>query len=62
MARSLQEGNSKFAQLITVVFFDIPWAVSFLIELYMPLRSVTLKKESFINDLGFNSQTLYGSI
>ena len=62
MATSLQEGNSKFPQLITVVFFDFPWAVSFLIELYIPLRSVSLKKESFINDLGFNSQTLNGSI
>ena len=37
------------------------WAVSFLIELYMPLRSVSLIQESLIG-LGFNSQTLNGRI
>ena len=33
-----------------------------LIELYMPLRSVSLIWESFICDLGFNSQTLNGCL
>ena len=33
MARPLPKGKSKFARLITVVFFDFPWVVSFLIEL-----------------------------
>ena len=34
----------------------------FLIELYMPLRSVSLIQESCIYGLGFNSQTLNGSL
>ena len=43
MAKSLQEGESeKSEKLITVVFVDFPWAISFLIELDMPLRSVSL--------------------
>ena len=32
----------KSVKLITVVFVDFPWAVSSLIELDMPLRSVSL--------------------
>ena len=35
---------------------------SFLIEFYMPLRSVSLIWESFIYGLGFNSQTLNGCL
>ena len=38
------------------------WAVSFVIELDMPLRSVSLIQESFIHGLGFNPQTLNGSL
>ena len=58
MARSLQEGRLKFASLIAVVFlvFHEPFFLD--IELYMPLRSVSLLEESFIYGLGFNSQTL----
>ena len=63
MAKCLQEGKSgKSTKLITVVFFDFPLAVSFVIELDMPLRSVSLIQESFIYGLGFNSQTLSGSL
>ena len=41
--RSLCKKESrKKAKLITVVFVDFPWAVSFLIELDMSLRSVSL--------------------
>ena len=43
MMKSLHEGKSgKGAKLITVVFVDFPWAVSFVIELDMPLRPVSL--------------------
>ena len=43
MAKSLQEVKSgKIAKLITIVFVDFPWAVSFVIELDMPLLSVSL--------------------
>ena len=52
LLRGLKEEKSSFFSS----------AISFLIELYMPLRSVSLIQESFIYDLGFNSQTLSGSI
>ena len=57
MTRPLQEGKSKFAYTI-----DFPSVVSFLIELYMSLCSVSLISESCIYGLGFDSQTLHGSL
>ena len=59
MARSLQELRKGEVCLIIIDFLSL---VSFLIELYMPLRSVSLIQESCINGLGFNSQTLNGSL
>ena len=62
MARSLQEGRLKFASLITIVVLVVHELFFLDIELYMPLHSVSLIQESFIYGLGFNSQTLNGSI
>ena len=55
MAKSSQERK------IDVFFFTF-CGPFFLIELYMPLYSVSLIWESFIYDFGFNSQTLNGSL
>ena len=61
MVRSLQEGRLKFAQLTTVVFlvFHEPFLSRYL-ALYAIAFSVL--DTGVIYGLGFNSQTLSGSI
>ena len=59
IARYLQERlfiNNCCVFSVIFVFFTL------LDRAYMPLRSVSLIWESFINGLGFNSQTLNGCL
>ena len=57
-----KESKTTTMFILIIIIIDFSSVVSFLIELYMPLGSVSLIQESCIYGLGFNSQTLNGSL